>query len=212
MLNLTVAMLKTILIFALLFQDSMVSISSPQAGDTLRGRVELTGGMDVPGFESAELAFAYASPSGGASDSADNWFVIQTFSQPTESPAIAAWDTTSISDGDYSLRLRVFLQDGSFQDALVTDLKVRNDEPLPTPQPTQTFADFDFQPLNEPSGGESSFSDPTPIAALPASTPLPPNPASLTTTSILSIFGKSALAILGAFVFISLFLRLRRSA
>lgn len=186
-----------------LIQDSPVSISSPQTGDELRGQVEITGNMTVPNFASAELAFKYAS------DSADSWFAIQTFPQPVPGPALAVWDTTSLTDGDYTLRLRVFLQDGTFQDALVSNLKIRNDIPIPTEViPTETAL--------------PQFSVTTPRPALtelpataaiiyPSPTPLPTNPASVTTSSIYSTFGRGALIVLVLFIFFSLILRLRKN-
>lgn len=201
-------MLKVFLILFLLFQDSPVAVTSPQTGEILRGRVEIQGRMDTPNFASAELAFTYA---GTASDSGASWFIIQTFTQPKADPALTAWDTTSITDGDYTLRLRVTLQDGTFQDALVTDLKVRNDEPLPTVLPTQTLADFNFAPLNE-TPEASDLQTPTVASNFPTSTPLPANPISLTTTDILTVFWQSALVILILFLFFSLILRLRRNS
>ncbi|MBK8419669.1 MAG: hypothetical protein IPL17_12695 [Anaerolineales bacterium] len=48
------------------------------------------------------------------------------------------WDTTLLTDGDYTLRLRVYFQDGASQDILIQDLKLRNDVPLPTETPTAT--------------------------------------------------------------------------
>ncbi len=82
-------------------------ITAPTAGQILRGQVSITGTTDMSNFASAELDFAYAS------DSTGSWFLIQTFSQPVANSELAIWDTTSISDGDYILRLRVTLQDGS---------------------------------------------------------------------------------------------------
>lgn len=209
MLNLPIAMLKLFLILALLFQDPAVSITSPQPGETLRGLVEVQGRMDIPNFASAELAFTFDA---NASDPAASWFPIQTFPQPVTNPILAAWDTTAVTDGDYALRLRIFLQDGTSQDVFVNDLKIRNNEPLPTATPTATEVVFNFQPLNEtpgaPAPGEIT---PTPVITYPTSTPLPANPASLTTSSILTIFWQSALVILVLFAFFSLVLRLRKN-
>lgn len=207
MLNLPIAMLKLFLILTLLFQDSTVAINSPQPGETLRGLVEIQGRMDTPNFASAELAFTFDAT---ASDPAANWFVIQTFPQPVTNPAIAAWDTTALTDGDYTLRLRVFLQDGTFQDALVANLQVRNDEPLPTATPTATEVVFNFQPLNETPGAPIQQTA-TPFITYPTSTPLPANPASLTTSSIFTIFWQSAVGILIIFAFFTLILRLRKN-
>ena len=117
-------------------------ITAPTAGQILRGQVSITGTTDIPNFASAELDFAYAS------DFTGKWFLIQTFSQPVANSAIATWDTTSISDGDYVLRLRVTLQDGSSQDATVK-VKAQNQTPLPTATPSFTFhihANHHFHP------------------------------------------------------------------
>lgn len=206
MLNLPIAMLRLISILALLFQDAPVVITSPQPGETLRGLIQIQGRMDAPNFSSAELAFTFDA---SASNPAPGWFPIQTFTQPAATPALAAWDTTAVTDGDYTLRLRVFLQDGTFQDATVAGLKIRNDEPLPTAAAPPTLADFNSQPLdNSPSLEEST---PTPAIAYPTSTPLPANPASLKTDSITAIFWQSALVVIVLFVFFSLILRLKKN-
>src|SRR5690348_384103 len=135
MLKLPIAMLKAFLLLTLLFQNPGVTLTSPQPGAELRGQVEIFGTMDVPNFSSAELSFSFA-----GSDSAEGWFLIHTFPQPKTDSPIAIWDTTSVTDGDYTLHLRVYLQDGSSQDASVPDLKIRNDVViLPTETPTQVF-------------------------------------------------------------------------
>ena len=54
---------------------------------------------------------------------------------------LATWDTTSITDGDYILRLRVFFQDGSSQDVIVS-VTVRNEAvPTATPLPPTPTAE-----------------------------------------------------------------------
>ncbi|MBL8063112.1 MAG: hypothetical protein JNK32_08850 [Anaerolineales bacterium] len=206
-------MLKFFLILALLFQDSTIALTSPTSGEILRGMVEIQGRMDAPNFTSAELAFTYST---AASDPAAAWFTLQTFSQPTAGPVLTAWDTTTVTDGDYDLRLRVNFQDGTIQDILITDLKIRNDEPLPTPTPTATltatptlpsFSQFNAT-LAPPSFSQET---PTPITTFPTATPLPTNPATLTVSSIFTIFWQSAALILSMFAFFSLILRLRKN-
>jgi hypothetical protein len=192
-------MLKAFIIFLITVQTATVSITSPRAGETLRGQIEIQGVMDVPNFASAELGFKFAS------DPADTWFSIQTFSQPIQNSTIAIWDTTSLTDGDYNLRLRVFMQDGTFQDDIVTDLKIRNQE-LPTPTSTNTpLPQFDN-------------STPTPriiapteiVLSYPSATPLPMNPASITTNTIYKVFAQSALVVLILFILFSLLIRFRK--
>ncbi|MDO9300509.1 MAG: hypothetical protein Q7T89_03960 [Anaerolineales bacterium] len=189
----------------LLAQTVDISIVSPQPGDILRGQVEVVGNMDVPNFASAELAFSYAS------NPADRfaWFAIQTFSQPVQNnPTLAVWDTTTLTDGDYVLHLRVFLQDGSTQDVVISDLKIRNDDPVPTDIPTATA--LYSQPANPlPASTElpvtvsPSFSSPT---------PLPANPASVTSSSIYSNFARGGLLVLVLFFMFGIFLKLRSKA
>ncbi len=207
MLNLPIVMFQYLLSFSLILfaQTAELSISSPQAGQILRGQVEIIGNLDLPNFSSAELAFGYS-----ASDPADRsaWFIIQTFPQPVKGSAIAVWDTSALADGDYTLRLRVFFQDGTSQDILISGLKVRNDVPLPTDTPTatQTATPLITTPLPTstrlPDATTLTFSSPV---------PLPANPASLTVPSLYSTFGRGALIVFVLFVIFSLLLRLRRN-
>ena len=204
-------MLKIPFLFSLLMmvQTANISIASPQPGDILRGQVEIIGNMNIPDFSFAELAFSYAI---SASNSADSWFTIQTFPQPVVNAPIATWDTTALTDGDYTLHLRVFLQDGSSQDVVVSDLKIRNDIVLPTETPTsESPAELLFTPL---------ITTPLPVVtekpavaaiSFPSSTPLPINPVSVTNFSIYSNFGYGALITLVLFIGFSFFLRLRKN-
>jgi hypothetical protein len=211
MLNLLVRLMK--IRFLLLFvlpliaaQDSpLPAITSPTAEEVLRGEVTITGSTDVPNFIFAQLDFAYAS----ASQPTDTWFNIQTFSQAAAESTLAVWDTTSISDGDYVLRLRVAVEAGTFQEVMVP-VTVMNDVSLSTPTsiPTSTA---------EP---EIAVQIPTPflLAAsptptdLPRPTPtmLPPNPASLGQNEIYGSIGRGALVMIGLFIFAGLVVRLRR--
>lgn len=176
-------------------------ITSPTAGQVLQGQVAIAGTTDIPNFASAEIAFAYAS------DSSNTWFVIQTMTQPIADGVIATWDTTSITDGDYVLRLRVNLLDGTFQDVTVP-VQVRNYTALPTPLPTATATQPALQ-IPTPILIAASAT-PTPLS-LPTPTTLPPNPAALTMDQIYANFRRGVLIIAGIFVVFGILLRLRRS-
>jgi len=202
MLNLPIAMFEHLFLSLVLFlaQPSSVSIVSPQAGDVLRGQVEIVGNMDIPNFASAELAFSYAS------NPAESWFVVQSFSQLVKEPVLAVWDTASVTDGDYVLHLRVTLQDGTVQDAVVSDLKIRNDVSLPAPSPSPTFPSQFSTPL------PALTSPPvTVFPTFPSPTSLPSNPVSVTSPVIYSNFARGALITLVLFAFFSLILRLRKN-
>ena len=207
MLNLPIVMFQYLLSFSLILfaQTAELSILSPQTGQILRGQVEITGNLDLPNFSSAELAFGYS-----ASDPADRsaWFIIQTFPQPVKGSAIAVWDTSALTDGDYTLRLRVFFQDGTSQDILISDLKVRNDVPLPTATPTVTSTATPL--ITTPLPTSTRLPDATTLI-FPSPVPLPANPASLTVPSLYSTFGRGALIVFVLFVIFSLLLRLRRN-
>ncbi|NWG05998.1 MAG: hypothetical protein HXY35_04835 [Chloroflexi bacterium] len=182
-----------------------LAITSPLAGDVLRGVVTITGRVDDPNFLSAQLDFGYAS------NPADTWFTLQTFSQPVQDSALATWDTLSITDGDYILRLRLTLTDGSFQEVTIP-VSVQNNVPIasPTPAPTSTPEPEIEVQIPTPFLLASS---PTPTAQPhPTPTPLPTNPVSLNQTAIYTSLGRGALVILGLFVFAGiLLLRLRHS-
>lgn len=201
MLDSIVAMLQTLFTLLLLFfQDAPIGIVSPQPGATLRGQVNIAGNLAVANFSSAELAFAYAS------DPTSTWFIIQNFSFPILDTALATWDTTTLTDGGYILRLRVYLQDGSMQEAFVPDLKLRNDIPVSLETSTPQ-ADSVSVP---------TFPASTPVPATVAPTfapltPLPVNPASLSEPSIYLNFARGALLALGIFFIMGVFFRIRRT-
>jgi hypothetical protein len=178
-----------------------IAITSPAPDEVLRGQVTITGRVDIVSFVSAQLQFAYAS------NPTDTWFTIETFSQPIVDAALAVWDTTSITDGDYLLRLRVNLEDGTSQEATVP-IKIGNDAlPTPTAEPTST-PEADVALIPTPFLLAAS---PTPTE-VPRSTPtaLPANPASLEGNEIYASLGRGALVILGLFALAGLIIRVRR--
>jgi hypothetical protein len=207
MLNLLVRLMKIRFLLPLMLlliaaQDSpLLAITSPTQAAILRGEVTITGSTAVPNFILAQLDFAYAS------DSGDTWFNIQTFSQPIADSSLAVWDTTSISDGDYVLRLRVTLEDGTFQEVRVPVI-VMNDTVLPTPTSVPT------------STPEIAVQIPTPFLLAASPTPtdlprpiptmLPANPAALGQNQIYGSLGRGALVIVGLFALAGLIVRFRR--
>jgi len=168
----------------------------------LRGEVTITGNIDISNFTFAQLDFAYASNPTGT------WFNIQTFSEPIINSTLAVWDTGSITDGEYALRLRVNFEDGTFQEVTVP-VMVMNDVPLSTPTA--------IPPTSTP---EIAVQIPTPFLlaasptptelARPTPTMLPSNPVSLGQNEIYRSLGRGALVIIGLFALAGLVVRLRR--
>ena len=182
--------------------DAGLRISAPASGDVLRGLVDITGTSAVDGFFASELAFAYAA------DPTNTWFIISTSDQPVTDGLLGAWDTNTITDGDYSLRLRVTLQDGTALETLVTGLRIRNQTPTETatlaPTPTP---EFERVPATTPLPTDQ----PVPTSTRRATpTPLPSNPASVTPSEINFFLTRGLLIALLAFLIIGLLFRLRR--
>ena len=174
-------------------QESNPAIDSPQAGDALQGVVTVVGSSNLPGFVSAQLSFSYVD------DPTGTWFLIANLNQPVLNQTLITWDTTSISDGNYTLRLRVFLTDGSTHDVLVPDLRVRNYTPVETPTPAPTVPQATPLPTITPT--PTPFSTPTQLAH---------NPAVLATSdvSFSILYGGSAVIIL--FIIIGIYLWVKR--
>lgn len=179
-----------------------MSISSPSEAEYVQGVVTISGSATVLGFSSYELSFAYEN------DPTQTWFQLTSSSLPVFEGELGTWDTTTLTDGDYILRLQVFLLDGTVQETTVSNVRVRNYTPIPTDTPTPTST-----PVVQ-------FAAPTAQLILPASatvtpsmptpTPLPPNPAGLEETSIFGALGRGAALAVLLFVVLGLLLRLRR--
>jgi hypothetical protein len=169
------------------------AIVEPHAGQVLQGTLAISGTSDVPGFFSSEVAFAYSD------DNTGTWFLIAAGDQPIENGILANWDTTTITDGNYMLRLRVTLDDGSTVEAIVPDLRVRNYTPVETPTPEPTV--LQATPLLTPTQTATPFPPPT---------SLPPNPAVLTTTDISTSLVYGGLAGLAFLLVLGAYLWLRR--
>lgn len=179
-----------------------IAITSPASGDAIRGEVTITGTTDILGFASSQLDYSYAS------NPTDTWFALQTSTQPVVDSPLATWDTSLISDGDYVLRLRVFVEDGTYQEVTVP-VRTQNDTPIITPTPivTSTPDKLDVQ-LPTPFLVASS---PTPtLTPRPTPTLLPTNAVSMNQTAIYTSLGRGALVIIGLFAFVGIILRFRR--
>jgi len=210
MLNLFVLLMRKLLaflpflVFLLAAQDAPpVGITSPAPGDVLRGQVNIIGSTNIPDFVSAQLDFSYAS------DTTGTWFPIQALSQSVFDSPLYTWDTTTVSDGDYTLRLRVFQADGSWQEVTVP-ISLQNDLVPATPTVPAPTATSDEVTILIPTPFLLAAS-PTPTDVPRATpTPLPRNPASLNSTAILVSLGRGALVILGVFALAGFIVRIRR--
>ena len=173
--------------------DSGISIENPSAGEALQGIVTITGTNNAQGFGYSEVEFAYSN------DSTGTWFLIATNTSPTTGGVLGTWDTTTITDGNYRLRLRVHLEDGSLRDAAIPNLRVRNYTAVETPTPAPTAR----QPTRVPTITLTPTLFPTP-------TMLPTNAAILTRSEITWSAGLGGAVAILILAIISLYLWLRR--
>ncbi len=100
-------------LLALALPISQPRVDSPRPGDVLQGTVPIIGSTDLAGFQSAEVWFAYeADPPGG-------WFLIHQSTEAVADGTLADWDTTTITDGNYRLKVVVFVEGGEPSETLV---------------------------------------------------------------------------------------------
>jgi hypothetical protein len=175
-------------------------ITFPRKGDAVQGSVEITGSTDIQGFQSFTLDFAYPD------DQTRTWFEIESSGQNVAGGILARWDTRQISDGDYRLRLRVFSAGNEPKRFIVDDVRIRNYTPLDTATPTDTPT-------------VTSTALPTATTTLmptqtatphPTPSPLPRNPAEVTSGQIVANGAQGAVAAIALFAIFGLFIRLRR--
>ncbi len=130
--------------------QGLAVITSPLEGAGAAGLLPISGTATHPQFERYELSFAY-SP-----NPTDTWFPIAPRgTAPVVNELLGRWDTSQISDGLYTLRLRVFYADGAFLEAFVGNLRVQNATPTP------------------PLGPGTEAAGPSPTPAVPATATQP---------------------------------------
>lgn len=106
-----------------------IGITSPVNGNTLRGNVTILGSASHPNF------LQYALEYGPDPNGSNLWYPITSIpiNRTVLNGALGAWNTTSIPDGNYQMRLHVWLSNGTEDYRVVTGLQVRNQN-NPTPQ------------------------------------------------------------------------------
>ena len=173
-----------------------IIVLSPVPGQALQGNILITAEINLEEYISAELSFSYAD------DPRDTWFLIHEIKEPVNEGLSVEWDTTILTDGEYTLRVIVITEQDQYS-KIVPGIRVRNYSAIETntPVPTSTPAPADTL---MPTATLTSTITPVP----PTPTPLPPNPAQLNIRDIgLSIvkgvlFALAALALFGIYVFI----------
>jgi hypothetical protein len=178
------------------------NIESPVAGQAIQGSVVILGSTGQDGFYSYELDFSYTQ------DPTQVWFLIQESTTPILDGILAVWDTTTITDGEYTLRLLVTHNDGTHTEDLVENLRVRNytfmETSTPTPIPPTSLPN---QPAISPTPAPSST--PTPTSQPPTPTALPTNPVEITPSQVVITYRNGAAFALGCFALLGIYLGIR---
>jgi len=173
------------------------AILSPQPGQALQGTVPIIVDTTVEGFEAVELAFAYAV------NPTETWFTIFQGNQPVVGETLAQWDTSQISDGQYTLRLIVKLNDGTQQTVDVAGLRVRNYTAIESDTPTPVAPSATPPPKDTPAPSGTPTPTMTPIP--PAPTRQPTNPAALGRTQVFLSVARGGLLAVGLFALAGLY-------
>jgi hypothetical protein len=149
-----------------------IGIDDPLPGTAIQGVTTISGSTNVEGFQTVEVAFAYQS------DPTTTWFLISQGSEPVEAGVLAGWDTTTISDGNYLLRVQVFLQNGTVLESRIEGLRVRNYLQIETPTPAAEISTELILPTATP----SPLPDYRPSQLTPEA--MPTNPAQVTPSDL----------------------------
>jgi hypothetical protein len=159
-------------------QEPKPVIAQPEQDAAVRGVVQLIGSAVHPQFQRYELYYA---PWPVPSDQA--WiFIGDAHFQQQPLGLLGTWDSRSVQDGAYALRVRVVKQDGNYNDSDPRRVLVANARALPTDTPAATEA-----PAAEPTALPTelpatativvevpAIESPTPIStATPQATPTP---------------------------------------
>jgi hypothetical protein len=143
-----------------------VAILSPMPGEAVQGVVPVMVNATPDGFQSAELVFGYVN------DPTETWFLIAVSSESMIEGKFVDWDTTTLTDGNYTLRLVVTLEDGSQIAALCAGVRVRNYSPVESdtsvPSPTAGPGQTPLPTVTPTPTGTPYPPTPTPFAANPA--------------------------------------------
>ena len=97
-------------------------IKKPKDDKLASGEVEIEGTATCPDFSGYTLSFA---PEGDP----DNWTTIGEYSQPVDKGLLGTWDTRTLADGTYHLKLTVFSTSGP---AAQHEIRVGVDNSPPT--------------------------------------------------------------------------------
>lgn len=143
--------------FAAFAQEQRPVIAQPAADSAVRGVVQIVGTAIHPQFQRYEIYYA---PWPAPSD--QSWvFIGDAHFNQQPLGLLGTWDSRSVPDGAYGLRVRVVKADGNYLDSDARRVLVANTRPAETPTPEASpTSEFEAFPTELP-----------PTAAAPAAAP-----------------------------------------
>jgi len=112
--------------------ETRLEIISPTAGSQIRGTVPIIGSAVVPNFQFYKVEW-------GIGPNPSQWAVIgSTHEQQVINDQLEVWNTTTVPDDIYTLRLTGVKSDGNWEEFYVRNLHVVNSAPLATATPSPT--------------------------------------------------------------------------
>ena len=167
----------------------IVDISQPLPGEATQGLIQVTGTIGVEDLESYALEFAYHN------EDNQSWFEISRGDTPVSEGILGEWDTSSIPDSNYDLRLTVYRETAEPIIFIVEGIRVRNYTAIETNTPAPT----NILPTQTPILVESVTPLPT-VEIRPSPTALPPNPAAISGDDIQKNLFKGAVGGVAIFI------------
>lgn len=174
-------------------------------GDAVRGLVGIEGTTGIEGALSWELAFGYAD------DTTGTWFLINEGEEPVKNGTLTNWDTSTITDGTYNLRLTILFDGNRRSHLIIQDVRIRNYTPIETdtPTPTITSTPFTITPFPSQTPTITQIPTNTPVADTP--TPLPTNPVEISSRDINNSLARGAAGVMALFIVAGLYATIKKN-
>jgi hypothetical protein len=149
-------------------QEPKPVIAQPEQDAAVRGVVQLVGSAAHPQFQRYELYYA---PWPVPSDQA--WiFIGDAHFQQQPLGLLGTWDSRSVPDGAYGLRVRVVKQDGNYNDSDARRVLVANTRSVPTDTPAATEAAPTTEPTALPTALPATATIVVDVPAIQSPTPI----------------------------------------
>jgi hypothetical protein len=180
-------------------------VHSPQSGDAIRGTISILGNTDVEGFISWEISFGYED------DTTGTWFLIDESTLSITDDLLTDWDTTTITDGNYNLRLTVFLVEGRRTHYTLRGIRIRNYSSIETLTPHPTMTQTPQLATSDPSKTPTYIIQITETPPPQTPTPIPTNPLVLTSEGFSNYLLRGVAGAFAFFITIGLYITVRKA-